>query len=48
MLGAGTRPITAIFFGAEPMRNWARPDSDNLRKVVRRYFPERQRLTSLH
>ncbi|MDA3648489.1 isochorismatase family protein [Saccharopolyspora indica] len=44
MIAAGARPVTAISFGAELMRNWARPDSDNLRKVMRWYFPERQRL----
>lgn len=44
MIAAGARPVTAISFGAELMRNWARPDSDNLRTVMRWYFPERQRL----
>ena len=44
MLAAGARPITAISFGSELMRNWARPDADNLRQVMRWYFPERQRL----
>lgn len=44
MIAAGARPVTAISFGAELMRNWARPDSDNLRQVMRWYFPERQRL----
>ncbi|RKT87556.1 Nicotinamidase-related amidase [Saccharopolyspora antimicrobica] len=44
MIAAGARPVTAISFGAELMRNWARTDSDNLRKIMRWYFPERQRL----
>lgn len=44
MIAAGAQPVTAISFGAELMRNWARPDSDNLRQVMRWYFPERQRL----
>lgn len=44
MLAAGARPVTAISFGSELMRNWARPDADNLRQVMRWYFPERQRL----
>lgn len=35
MIGAGARPITAISFGGELMRNWAREDSDNLRQVMR-------------
>ncbi|WP_270482382.1 isochorismatase family protein [Gordonia jacobaea] len=44
MVKAGAQPVTAISFGAELMRNWARPDSDNLRTVMRWYFPERARL----
>lgn len=44
VVAAGAQPITAIAFGAELMRNWAREDSDNLRQVMRWYFPERQRL----
>ncbi|KQY56787.1 MULTISPECIES: isochorismatase family protein [unclassified Nocardioides] len=43
MISAGAHPVTAISFGSELMRNWARPDSDNLRQVMRWYFPERQR-----
>jgi nicotinamidase-related amidase len=43
MIAAGARPVTAISFGSELMRNWARPDSDKPRRVVRRYFSERQR-----
>ncbi len=44
MIQAGAKPVTAIAFGSELMRNWARQDSDNLRQVMRWYFPERQRL----
>jgi len=44
MIAAGAQPVTAISFGSELMRNWARPDSDKLRQVMRWYFPERQRL----
>ncbi|MFM9371226.1 isochorismatase family protein [Streptomyces sp. Da 82-17] len=44
MTAAGARPVTAISFGSELMRNWAREDSDKLRKVMRWYFPERERL----
>jgi hypothetical protein len=44
MIQAGARPITAISFGCEIMRNWARGDSDNLRHVMRWYFPEHRRL----
>ncbi|MEV0494540.1 isochorismatase family protein [Streptomyces atratus] len=44
MIAAGARPITAISFGCELMRNWARNDADKLREVMRWYFPERNRL----
>lgn len=44
VVAAGAQPINAIAFGAELMRNWAREDSDNLRQVMRWYFPERERL----
>lgn len=44
MIAAGARPVTAISFGSELMRNWARDDSDNLRKVMQWYFPERRRI----
>lgn len=44
MIAAGAKPITAISFGCELMRNWARKDSDNLRHVMRWYFPELRRL----
>jgi nicotinamidase-related amidase len=44
MIAAGARPVTAIAFGCELMRNWAREDSDKLRAVMRWYFSERDRL----
>lgn len=44
MVTAGAQPITAISFGCELMRNWARDDSDNLRQVMRWYFPLKQQL----
>ncbi|UQR62364.1 hydrolase [Bradyrhizobium sp. C-145] len=44
MIQAGARPITAISFGCEIMRNWAREDSDKLREVMRWYFPQHRRL----
>lgn len=46
MIAAGAQPVTAISFGSELMRNWAREDSNNLRKVMQWYFPERQRLAT--
>jgi nicotinamidase-related amidase len=42
MVQAGAQPITAISFGCELMRNWARPNSDEFRKVLRWYFPEQK------
>ncbi|APX32202.1 hydrolase [Brachybacterium sp. P6-10-X1] len=39
MTAAGATPITAIAFASELMRNWARPDSDNLREIMNWYFP---------
>ena len=44
MIAAGARPITAISFGAELMRNWAREDADHLREVMNWYFPRKQEL----
>jgi nicotinamidase-related amidase len=44
MIAAGARPVTAISFGSELMRNWARPNSDNLRQVMRWYFPQHRAL----
>ncbi|MBK8184470.1 MAG: isochorismatase family protein [Candidatus Competibacteraceae bacterium] len=44
MVKAGAQPVTAISFGSELMRNWARPTSDEFRKVLRWYFPEQHRI----
>lgn len=44
MVQAGAQPVTAISFGSELMRNWARPSSDEFRKVLRWYFPEKHRI----
>jgi nicotinamidase-related amidase len=44
MVQAGAQPVTAISFGSELMRNWARPNSDEFRKVLRWYFPEQRRI----
>ncbi|GAA3326179.1 isochorismatase family protein [Paeniglutamicibacter sulfureus] len=43
-VAAGAQPVTAISFGSELMRNWAREDSDKLREVMRWYFPRKQEL----
>ncbi|WP_313025248.1 isochorismatase family protein [Mobilicoccus sp.] len=44
MIAAGAQPVTAISFGAELMRNWARADSDHLRAVMNWYFPKKAEL----
>lgn len=41
MIQAGAHPVTAIQFGSELMRNWARDGSDKFRKVLQWYFPKR-------
>lgn len=46
MIQAGAKPVTAISFGCELMRDWAREDAENLRQVMQWYFPERRRLRS--
>jgi len=42
MVQAGARPLTALAFGFELMRNWARPDADPFRAIVNDHF-RRQR-----
>ncbi|MBN8552187.1 MAG: hydrolase [Caulobacterales bacterium] len=44
MIQAGAQPVTALSFGSELMRNWARPNSGKFRQVLQWYFPERFRL----
>ena len=44
MIQAGARPVTALSFGSELMRNWARETSDRFRKVLQWYFAERRKL----
>lgn len=46
MVQAGAQPVTAISFGSELMRNWARPTSGEFRKVLQWYFPEAKRLAA--
>ncbi|KRW94986.1 isochorismatase family protein [Paracoccus sp. PXZ] len=41
MQAAGATPITAIQFGSELMRNWARDSSQKFREVLQWYFPRR-------
>lgn len=44
MIAAGAQPVTALSFGGEIMRNWARDDADNLREVMNWYFSRKQEL----
>lgn len=46
MIQAGAHPVTAISFGSELMRNWARPESDRFRQVLRWYFPEKRAIAT--
>lgn len=41
MIQAGAHPVTAIQFGSELMRNWARDTSQKFREVLQWYFPAR-------
>lgn len=41
MINAGARPVTAISFGSELMRNWVRDSADKFRDVLQWYFPKR-------
>jgi len=38
MLNAGAIPITVLGLACELQRDWARPDSEKLRKIMREYF----------
>jgi nicotinamidase-related amidase len=44
MRAGGALPVTALAFGCEIMRNWARGDADHMRGVMDWYFRERERL----
>jgi nicotinamidase-related amidase len=44
MISAGAQPTTAMAFGCELMRNWARDDADNLRRVFNWYFSTKRSL----
>lgn len=41
MIHAGARPVTAISFGSELMRNWTRDSAVRFREVLQWYFPKR-------
>jgi nicotinamidase-related amidase len=44
MIQAGARPITAIAFGCEIMRNWAREEADLFRPIINWYFQAKREL----
>lgn len=39
MAEAGAQTVTAVFPAAEPQRDWGRAGADDLRAILRRYFP---------
>ncbi|WP_147138356.1 isochorismatase family protein [Stackebrandtia albiflava] len=45
MTQAGASPVTAVGWGCELMRNWARPEADGLRRVMSWYFPRLRELS---
>lgn len=44
MIQAGAHPITAIAFGCEIMRNWAREEADLFRPIINWYFRSKREL----
>lgn len=44
MIAAGAQPITALAFGCEVMRNWAREDADRFRPIINWYFRDKREL----
>ncbi|RBP64912.1 nicotinamidase-related amidase [Brevibacterium sanguinis] len=44
MIAAGASPVTALAFAGELLRNWARPDSDKVREIMKWYFPAKAEL----
>ncbi len=42
MQQAGAQPVNAISLAAELQRDWARANADNLRSILRWYFPQLQ------
>lgn len=44
MIQAGAHPVTAIAFGCEIMRNWAREEADLFRPIINWYFRSKREL----
>ncbi|MDO7869595.1 hydrolase [Nocardioides jiangxiensis] len=44
MIQAGAHPVTAIAFGCEIMRNWARGEADLFRPIINWYFQSKREL----
>ena len=44
MIAAGAQPTTAIAFGCEIMRNWAREEADLFRPIINWYFQAKREL----
>ncbi|MFE2749641.1 hypothetical protein ACFXKX_35875 [Streptomyces scopuliridis] len=46
MVHAGAQSVTAVSLAAELQRDWGRPNADNLRSILRWYFPQLNALRS--
>jgi nicotinamidase-related amidase len=44
MVQAGAHPVTALAFGCEITRNWARPEADLFRPIINWYFQSKREL----
>lgn len=44
MIQAGAHPVTALAFGCEIMRNWAREEADLFRPIINWYFRSKREL----
>lgn len=44
MIAAGAQPVTAIAFGCEIMRNWAREEAGRFRPIINWYFQTKREL----
>jgi nicotinamidase-related amidase len=45
MIQAGAHPVTAVQVAAELQRDWGRDNADQLRQILRWYFPQAQQLS---
>ncbi|MCD6060637.1 MAG: hypothetical protein K0S16_948, partial [Moraxellaceae bacterium] len=45
---AGVVPVTVLGLACELQRDWARPEADRLRAIMRSYFANRRELQAGH